>query len=133
MSASPRSPISERGRSMFKWACLAVATAFLAFVGWVLNDIRVEVKRTSQRLNDSAEQFDKTGEKINENLPAILEKTRKATDALGDDLPQIVVKTRDVAETLSEVAADMHKLKAAIARMKTERDPELVAYAADVL
>jgi hypothetical protein len=118
---------------MFKWACLAVATAFLAFVAWVLNDIRVEVKRTSERLHTTADQFDKTGEKINEDLPAILEKTRKATDALGDDLPQIVVKTRNVADTLSEAAADIKKLKAAIARLKTERDPELVAYADSVL
>ncbi len=111
---------------MFKWACLLVATAFLGFVAWVLNDVRLEVRRTSNNLNA-------TSESINENLPPILEKTRKATDALGDDIPQIVTRTRDVSETVGELAADLRKMKTAMARLKTERDPDLTDYADSIL
>jgi hypothetical protein len=111
---------------MFKWACPAVVAAFLAFVGWVLNDMRLEVRRTSRT-------FDQTGQTVNEHLPGILEKTRKATDALGDDVPDLVEKTRSVTDTLGDVAADVRRLKEALARLKTDRDPELVAYADSVL
>jgi hypothetical protein len=84
------------------------------------------VRRTSDNLNASSQS-------INENLPPILEKTRNATDALGEDIPAIVTRTRDVSETVSELAADLRKMKTALAHVKAERDPELVAYADSLL
>src|SRR5262245_55284458 len=111
---------------MFKWCCLAVAAGFLGFVGWVLNDVRLEVRSTSATIN-------RAGQTLNENLPDILEKTRKATDALGDDLPDVVEKSKAVTDTLAETAADLRNLKEVLVRLKQDRDPELVKYGQSVL
>jgi hypothetical protein len=111
---------------MFKWTCLAVATLFLGAVAWMLNDVRLEVKRTSQTVNTA-------GEALNADLPDILAKTRRAADALGEDVPEIIDKSRNITDQVAEMTADVRTLKEALAKMKVERDPELLRYAGDLL
>jgi hypothetical protein len=67
---------------MFKWISLALAAIVVIGLGWVVNDLRLEIKRTSQT--------------VNEHLPAILENVQKSTDtlaSLSEDLKQL----RDLA------------------------------------
>ncbi len=72
---------------MVKWIGLTLAATVVIGLGWVINDLRLEIKRTSQT--------------IDEHLPAILENVQKSTDtlaALSEDLKQL----RDLAGASGE-------------------------------
>ncbi|HEX6984067.1 MAG TPA: hypothetical protein VF170_01765 [Planctomycetaceae bacterium] len=86
---------------------LAVAAAsvvlliVLVWLGWMVNDLRLELKRSA--------------ETVNQNLPVILENTRKST------------------ETLAEVSRDIKDLRDLAGVQDAPRDETLVAYADGVL
>ena len=111
---------------MFKWTCLAVAVVFLAVLGWLVNDFRLEIRRSGQMVQAA-------GQTINEHLPAIVDKTKRTTDTLAEQLPEIVEKTRATTETLAELAEDIRQLKELAGVSAVARDKNLVAYATSVL
>jgi hypothetical protein len=111
---------------MFKWTCLAVAVVFLAVLGWLVNDIRLEVRRSAQMVHSA-------GATVNQQLPAIVDKTRQTTDTLAERLPEIVDKVRTTTETLAELAEDIRQLKELAGVTNVPRDKNLVAYATSVL
>jgi hypothetical protein len=104
---------------MFKWLCLGLAFLAVGVLGWMLNDVRHSIKPTVQT--------------INENLPAILEKTRTSTTSLDQNLPEILEKTRLTTETLAELAEDIRQLKELTGATAQPRDKTLVAYATSVM
>jgi hypothetical protein len=104
---------------MFKWACLAVAAAAALGLGWMVNDLRRELRRTADN--------------VNAHLPAILEKAQKSTDTLHDSLPDIVEKTKTSTATLAELSEDVRQLKELAGLTSPARDKSLVAYADSVL
>ena len=111
---------------MFKWTCLTVASIFLGVLIWLVNDVRLEIRRSSAVVHT-------TGQTINEQLPTIVDKTRKTTDTVAQSLPEILEKTRTSTETLAELAEDIRQLKELAGVANTTRDKNLVAYAASVL
>jgi hypothetical protein len=111
---------------MFKWLCLAVAVIFLVVLGWMVNDIRLQVRQSSQMVQD-------TGRTVNEHLPIIVEKSRASTDLVAEHLPTIVEKTCATTETLAELTEDIRQLKELLGVAHTARDQNLVAYADSVL
>ncbi len=62
-------PPAGGGAALFRWACLAVAVVALAGLGWMINDLRRELERSTQT--------------VNENLPVILEQTKTSTATLA--------------------------------------------------
>lgn len=111
---------------MFKWACLAVATLFLSLLTWLINDVRLQIRQTSQTVLT-------TGQTVNEHLPTIVDRTRKTTDTVAENLPEIVEKTRKSTETLAELSEDIRQMKELAGVANTARDKNLVAYADSVL
>jgi hypothetical protein len=93
---------------MFKWACLTVASIFLALLSWMLNDLRLEIRRSGEVLHEA-------GDTVNQALPAIVDKTRLTT------------------ETLAELSEDIRQLKELAGVSASIRDKNLVAYATKVL
>src|SRR5262249_26332860 len=114
---------SARGATMFKWICLAVAVVFLSVLAWMLNDMRLELQRSSELLRTTA----KT---INEHLPAIVDKTRKTTDSLAEHLPEIVQKLRTTTSTVAELTEDIRQMRELVGLAGgRKRDDGLMAYA----
>lgn len=111
---------------MFKWACFLVASVFLLAMLWLVNDVRLQIRRTSQTVLT-------TGQTINEHLPVIVEKTRKSTDTVADHLPEIVEKTEKTASTLADLAEDIRQLKELAGVNNNARDKNLVAFADTIL
>jgi hypothetical protein len=111
---------------MFKWLCLGVAVVFLSAVVWILDDMRREVRSSTQLLSQ-------TGETVNEHLPVIVERSRQTTETVNENLPTIVEKTRVTTETLAELAADIRQLKELVGVTGGARETNLVAYANGVL
>ncbi len=73
---------SARKNPLFQWVCLGVAVVGLGLLGWMINDLRLELKSSASI--------------VNEKLPEILENTKKSTDTLAqlsDDIKQL----RDLA------------------------------------
>jgi hypothetical protein len=62
-------PPAGSAAALFRWACLAVAAAALAGFGWMINDLRRELERSTRT--------------VNENLPVILEQTKTSTATLA--------------------------------------------------
>jgi len=68
----------SRSPDVFKWVCLAVATMAAGWLGWVINDLRLELKKTAGTLN--------------RELPKILANTKTITESMKDlsnDLKQL--------------------------------------------
>jgi hypothetical protein len=74
----------------FKWVALAVATVFAAVVLWMLNDMRLEVKRTN--------------DEVAQRLPQILENVQAGTETLAT-VSKDIDALRDLAG-LTDVATD---------------------------
>jgi hypothetical protein len=105
---------------MFKWACLGVAVVFLSALGWMLNDLRLEVRRSSQI--------------VYENLPPIMDKTRKATDSLVENLPEIADRVHTTTATVAELTEDIRQMRELLGLPRgKKRDETLVGYATSVL
>lgn len=111
---------------MFKWVALAVGALFLAAITWMVNDTRLEIRRSVQLLED-------TTRTVQENLPAIVDRTRKTADTVAENLPEIMAKARKTSDTLAELAEDIRQLKELAGATSTVRDQNLVAYADGVL
>ena len=129
---------------MFKWSCLGVATVFLVAVLWILNDIRLQVRESGTRIRTA-------GGSLEENLPAIVEKTRQTTETLSQNLPQVIARVDKMTLTLSdnlpdlvdragkaseviaELAEDIRQLKELAGISASARDKSLVAYANGLL
>lgn len=89
---------------MFKWICLIVAVAFLASLLWLVNDVRLEVRRAVDAVKQSST-------KVNEHLPTIVEKAERTT------------------VTLANLADDIRQLKELLGVANSPRDKNLVSYA----
>ena len=64
--------------AMFKWCCLGLAALIVAVLGWMVNDLRQELKRSTQSLN--------------ERLPEILDNVKQGSESLrkvSEDLKQL--------------------------------------------
>lgn len=104
---------------MFKWVCLAVAVIALSLLAWEVNDLRLEIKRTNDR--------------VNQHLPQILERLDAATLTLNQQLPRIVDRAELTADTFAEISQDIKQLKELAGLVNSPRDKNLVAYANSVL
>lgn len=111
---------------MFKWSCLTVAILFLAGVGWILNDLRIEIRRSIAVIHE-------TGQTVNEQLPPVVEKIRKSADIVSEELPEIVERIRKSTDTLATLSEDIRQLKELVGVSNSARDKNLVAYADNVL
>src|SRR5262249_8479047 len=95
--------------AVFKCVCLPLGVGFLSVLTWMVNDVRLKVRRTAEVVGE-------TGETLNERLPEILNRTLLVT------------------ETVSELATDVRNVKAAIGKSPLAKgDEELSAYASGVI
>lgn len=76
---------------MFKWACLVLAVLAGLGLGWVINDLRIELKQTSQT--------------VNKHLPEILANVKKSTETLAV-LSEDIKQLRDLAGVASGAPRD---------------------------
>jgi hypothetical protein len=126
--------------AMFKWICLGVAILFLGAVGWMINDIRLQVRR-------SAVVVDRIGTVVRDDLPNIIDSSKKTSVVVSTNLPEVVEKVRDASDTLptvvervdrttevvGELAEDLRQLKELAGLTHAAKDKSVVAYAESVL
>jgi hypothetical protein len=76
-------------RIVFRWTCLLVVAAFLGGVLWMANDLRVEIKSTTENVN-------------------------QATTTVNTRLPEIINKAEVGVDTFADLSADVDRLKQVI-------------------
>jgi hypothetical protein len=104
---------------MFKWSCFALAVVALLGFAWMLNDVRMEIKRTNQQ--------------VNERLPEIIARVDQTTATVNQHLPRIVNRAETTAETFAEISEDLKQLKELAGLVNSPRDKNLVSYATSIL
>src|SRR5262245_1039209 len=105
----------EKGLFMFKWLCLATAVVAAVVFGWMLNNIRLDIKRTRQLVNQHLppilENTDRAVKVANERLPEILEQTTQVTKTIQEHLPETLKRVDEVTEVASDLSGDIKQLK----------------------
>jgi hypothetical protein len=86
---------------VFKWACLLVAVIALSAFGWMLNDIRMEVKGLAPKADKLLAKADELLAKTDAQLPRILAQTEQLTAQLDRHLPRILAQTEQAAGTIN--------------------------------
>src|SRR5262245_65871722 len=112
---------------MFKWCCFLVAVVFLGVAGWMLNDIRLEIRRVGETARN-------TGDAVNQHLPTIVEKSKQTTEVVAEHLPEVVAKVKTTTDTVAALAEDIRQVRQLLGLdSKVKRDETLVGYANGVL
>lgn len=86
---------------MFKWVCLMVAVVALSAFGWMVNDIRLEIKSLVPKVEQLTEKTEQLVEKTNSQLPRILAQAELATAQIDTHLPRILVQADQASKTLN--------------------------------
>ncbi len=86
---------------MFRWSCLGLAALVSGAMLWMVNDVRLEMKQATQTAN--------------ENLPLILERTKRSS------------------ETLMVLSDDIRQLRNLSGAADVARDQQMTAFADQVL
>jgi len=105
-TASPSSsPTKDGSSSAFKWTCLLVAVVALSAFGWMLNDMRLEVKALAPRVERLTEKAEDLADRVDRQLPKILAQTERGSKALEEHLPLLLARTEKLLDH-SEMAVD---------------------------
>jgi hypothetical protein len=129
---------------MFKWICLGVGALFLAAVVWMINDIRVQLRRSAQTVDSTVQTLNselpaivqrskQTSETVATNLPEVVDKIRTVTETVAKTLPPVVERVDRTTEVMSELAEDVRQLKELAGLTHTPRDKSVTAYATSLL
>jgi hypothetical protein len=129
---------------MFKWVCLGVAVVFLAVLGWMINDIRLQLRHSARVVDDAGQNVNehlpviverslKATDLLARDLPVIVERAQKSTDVVARDLPEIVERVNRATEVIAELSEDIRQLKELAGVTNTVRDKNLVAYTDSIL
>jgi hypothetical protein len=100
---------------MFRWVCLLVAVAALSAYGWMLNDVRLDVKRLTERAEKQlpailtqAEQV--TGQ-LDRQLPRLLAQTQQATGTINTYLPILLTRSEVAVDNLIDLSDNFKQYK----------------------
>src|SRR5262249_28455967 len=105
-------PFSERGEqtmnsiaqgdhSVFKWTCLLVAVVALAGFGWMLNDMRLEVKRLAPKVEQLTDRSEDLVARLDKQLPPVLAHAERISTQLDSQLPRILAQTESAGKSVS--------------------------------
>jgi hypothetical protein len=86
---------------VFKWSCLLVAVVALAAFGWMLNDLRLEVKGLAPKADRLLARAEELLDKTDAQLPRILSQTEQTTAQLDRHLPRILARAEQAAGTIN--------------------------------
>jgi hypothetical protein len=104
---------------MFRWCCFATAVVFGLVMLWMVNDLRLEAKKSVGT--------------VNEHLPEIVAKSRQVTETVHTNLPDLVQKSQKTTEMLAALSEDVQQLRNLVGLPAVSRPANLVSYMDGVL
>ena len=140
MSDSPMvEKMSPKGdASMFKWICLLVAVVALSAFGWMLNDIRLEVRRVAdkadQQLPKILTQVEQVTGQLDQRLPKILTEAEQIGSTTNKQLPSLLARTEAAVDNLAALSEDMRHYQGLLGTVHAAaQDKDLLAYGGSLL
>ena len=119
---------------MFKWVCLLVAVAALSAYGWMLNDIRLEVKGLAPRADRLMDKAEALVEKTDQYLPRLLAQTEQVATTLDGQLPTLLAHTEVAVEGVAELTDNFQQYKGLMGVVHGARqDKGLLSYGLSIL
>src|SRR4051794_17117840 len=85
-------------KAVFRWACLAVAAAALAALGWMLNDMRLQVRELAESANKQLNEV----QGLTTKASTILTQTERVTAQLDDKVPKILKQAERVTSSMDQ-------------------------------
>src|SRR5262245_39744372 len=95
---------------MFKWTALGVVVVFLGAVLWMIQDIRLQVRRSGQVV-------EKAGGIVNDELPVIVRRSKDTSEVISKNLPEVVERVRDAGDTLPQVVERVDRTTEVVAEL----------------
>jgi hypothetical protein len=137
---------------MFKWAVLCVAVVALAAFGWMVNDMRLEVKKlaakadllvakaddlldkTDKQLPPIMAQTERVSAQLDHHLPLILDQTESATKTINTQLPVLLVHSEIAVDNISELSDGFKQYKGLFSFLHGDKkDAGLASYGGSIL
>lgn len=123
---------------MFKWVCLLVACVALGGLGWMLNDIRLQVRSLTVQMDQhlprilaNTEQV--TGQ-VERNLPRLLSEAERASLTLNDKLPRLLANATTATDNLAELSDSFAQYRSLMGTVHAAgQDRDLLAYGSSIL
>jgi hypothetical protein len=120
--------------SVFKWVCLLVAVAALSAYGWMLNDVRLEVKELARKADKLADKADALVTRTDKDLPRILTQAEQVTRTVDMQLPPLLAHAETTADNLTDLSENLRQSKALLGVVHgASPDKSLLAYGASLL
>jgi hypothetical protein len=95
---------AKKAEPVFKWACLGVAVVALTAYGWMLNDMRLEVKALAPKVEKLAVTGEDVAVKLDKHLPRILAETEQTGKTIGTQLPPILERSEAAVDRLDDLS-----------------------------
>jgi hypothetical protein len=90
---------------MFKWLCLLVAVIALSAFGWILNDVRLEIKGLAERLDRQLPplltETQRVALQLDRHLPKLMAQSEQAAGTINTQMPKLLMQTEQAAETVN--------------------------------
>jgi hypothetical protein len=124
--------------AVFKWVCLLVAVAALSAYGWMLNDIRRDVKglteKADRQLPVILEQAERVSGQLDRHLPRILSQTEQATTTINTQLPALLTRSEEAVDNLADLSDRFKQYQGLMGAVHGARqDKGLFAYGTSIL
>jgi hypothetical protein len=97
---------AHTGPQLFKWACLLVATAALAVLLWMLNDVRLEVKAIAPKVEKLADKSEQLVEKADRTVTH----TEKIAVTVDAKLPTLLERSESLLTRSDEAVGHLDRL-----------------------
>src|SRR5262249_50683896 len=132
---------SHSGPHLFKWACLLVAVVALAAFGWMLNDVRLEVKSLAPKVEKLTDRTEQLVEKADKTLPPILTQTEQATRTVDANLPTLLARSEALLARSDDAVENLARLTEGLERYEQlmgvvhagSQDKGMLAYGNSIL
>jgi hypothetical protein len=123
---------------MFKWVCLLVACAALAAFGWMLNDVRVQLRSLTGQLDQHLPHIltntEQLTERLDRNLPRLLTSAERASTTINEHLPVLLVQATTAADNLAELSDNFAQYRGLLGTVhSSSQNKDLLTYGASIL
>ncbi|HKB40756.1 MAG TPA: hypothetical protein VKD72_30300 [Gemmataceae bacterium] len=123
---------------MFKWVCLLVAVAALSAYGWMLNDIRLQIRGLTQQADQHLPRIltetEQVTTKLDQNLPRLLGAAERASTTINDQLPRLLANAGTTADNLADLSDNFAQYKGLMGTVHAaNQNKELFSYGSSIL
>jgi hypothetical protein len=123
---------------VFKWVCLLVACAALSALGWMLNDIRLQIRgltdQMDQHLPHILANTEQLSDQLDRKLPRLLTSAEKASTTINEHLPVLLAQATTATDNLAELSDSMAQYRGLLGTVHAAgQNKDLLGYGSSII